>query len=194
MKCNTTRFGELEVDKKDIITFKEGLLGFEQLKKFFIVDPGDQTLILWFQSAEDPATAFPILEPKIFQPHYSVKLLPAELNSLELENLNQASVYTILTIPEVVTDMSANLKAPIVINNATKQARQIVLQDSKLEVRYKMYADLKKYIVNFNQQASDDSRRTRVEAQQPTVVSTDAQTNAPASQKAPAPTAKDAEV
>jgi len=160
VKISTTRFGELDVDKKDILTFKEGLLGFDNLKKFFIVDPGDQTLILWFQSAEDPSTAFPILEPKIFQPHYSVKLLPAELASLELDTLSSASVYTILTIPEVVTDMSANLKAPIIINNKTKQARQIVLQDSKLEVRFKMYSELKKYIVNFN---SDDSRRTTIQ-------------------------------
>lgn len=161
MKINTTRFGELEVDKKDVIVFKEGLLGFESLKKFFIVDPGDQTLILWFQSAEDPATAFPIIEPKIFQPNYIVKLLPAELASLELESINDASVYSILTIPKVVTDMSANLKAPIVINNKTKVARQIVLQDSKLEVRCKMYKELKKYIVSY---ASDDSTRTKTQA------------------------------
>lgn len=166
MKINTTRFGELEVEKKDVIVFKEGLLGFENLKKFFIVDPGDQTLILWFQSAEDPATAFPIIEPKIFQPNYIVKLLPAELNSLDLESINDASVYTILTIPKVVSEMSANLKAPIVINNKTKIARQIVLQDSKLEVRCKMYKELKKYIVSY---ASDDSTRTR--ATEPSVTS-----------------------
>jgi flagellar assembly factor FliW len=157
VKINTTRFGELEVDKKDVITFKEGLLGFEHLKKFFVVDPGDQTLILWFQSVEDPATAFPIIEPKIFNPDYIVKLLPAELSSLDLGTINDASVYTILTIPKVVTEMSANLKAPVVINNKTKFARQIVLQDSKLEVRCKIYKDLKKYIVNYT---SDDSTRT----------------------------------
>jgi flagellar assembly factor FliW len=161
VKINTTRFGELEVDKKDIIVFKEGLLGFESLKKFFIVDPGDQTLILWFQSSEDPATAFPIIEPKIFQPEYVVKLLPAELASLDLESINDASVYTILTIPKVVTEMSANMKAPIVINNKTKIARQIVLQDSKLEVRCKMYKELKKYIVSYS---SDDSTRTTATA------------------------------
>lgn len=164
MKINTTRFGELEVDKKDVIVFKEGLLGFEDLKKFFIVDPGDQTLILWFQSAEDPATAFPILEPKIFKPDYIVKLLPAELASLELESINNASVYTILTIPKNVQEMSANLKAPIVINNKTKVARQIVLQDSKLEVRCQMYKELKRYIVNYS---SDDTKRTT--ANEPTV-------------------------
>ena len=162
MKIKTTRFGELEVDKKDIIEFTEGLLGFENQKKFFIVDPGDQTLILWLQSVEDAAVAFPIIEPKIFQPNYMIKLLPVELNSLALENLQSASVYTVLTIPQNVTDMSANLKAPIIINNKTKIARQIVLQDSKLEVRFKMYADLKKYIVNYSSNAADDSKRTNV--------------------------------
>ncbi len=161
MKIKTTRFGELEVDKKDVIEFSEGLLGFESLKKFFIVDPGDQTLILWLQSIDDAGTAFPVIEPKIFQPNYSVKLLPVELNSLQLENLSNASVYAILTIPQNVTEMSANLKAPIIINNKTKNARQIVLQDSKLEVRHKMYMDLKKYIVSYS---SDDSKRTNVQA------------------------------
>ena len=159
VKVNTTRFGTLEVAKEDVIEFKEGLLGFEQLKRFFIVDPGDQTLILWFQSVDDKATAFPIIEPKIFNPNYIVKLLPAELTSLELENLSNASVYSILTIPSNPTEMTANMKAPIIINNKTRLARQIVLQDSKLEVKLKMYNDLKSYIVNYT---SDDSRRTEV--------------------------------
>jgi flagellar assembly factor FliW len=176
VKIKTTRFGELEVDKKDIIEFTEGLLGFENQKKFFIVDPGDQTLILWLQSTDDAATAFPIIEPKIFQPNYMVKLLPVELNSLALENLSNASVYTVLTIPQNVTEMSANLKAPVIINNKTKMARQIVLQDSKLEVRFKMYMDLKKYIMNYSQNVSDDSKRTNVSGQRdsagPTVVQT----------------------
>lgn len=159
MKVTTTRFGELEVDKKDIITFKEGLLGFEQLRKFFIVDPGDQTLILWFQSLDDASVAFPIIEPKIFKPDYIVKLLPAELTSLSLETVNEASIYTVLTIPKDATQMSANLKAPIVINNKTKEARQIVLQDSKLDVKCLMFKELKKYIVAYS---SDDTKRTTI--------------------------------
>ncbi len=168
MKINTTRFGELEVDKKDIITFDEGILGFENLREFFVVDPGDQTLILWLQSCESGETAFPIIEPKIFKADYTINLLPSELNSLTLENLSNASVYAILTIPQDVTTMSANLKAPVIINNATKKARQIVLQDSKLEVKHQMYADLKKSIVSYH---SDDSVRTRVSQTQPTVLS-----------------------
>ncbi len=161
MKVNTTRFGELQVNKEDIISFQEGLLGFENLNKFFVVDPGDSTLILWLQSIDDGKIAFPIIEPKIFKPDYVAKLLPGDMKSVELETLSQAKIYSILTIPSDITTMSANLKAPVVINNDKKVAKQIVLQDSKLNVKHEMYKELKSYIVAF---ASDDSKRTNVEA------------------------------
>lgn len=159
MKVNTTRFGELQVNKEDIITFSEGVLGFEKLRQFFVVDPGDSTLILWLQSIEDGEVAFPIIEPKIFKPDYVAKLLPADMASVELESLSDAKIYSILTIPSNITEMSANLKAPIVINNNKKVAKQIVLQDSKLSVKFEMYKGLKSYIVSY---ASDDSKRTTV--------------------------------
>ena len=162
VKVNTSRFGDLEVDKKDIINFTEGLLGFDQLTRFFVVDPGDQTLILWLQSVDDAKVAFPVLEPRVFSPNFTLQLLPSELNSLNLSPTeSDIGVYTILTIPQDITQMSANMKAPIVINNKQKIARQIVLQDSKLEVKHPMYLDLKRYIVNYS---SDDSRRTVVTA------------------------------
>lgn len=160
VKVKTTRFGELEVNPGDIITFSEGLLGFENLKKYFVVDPGDSTLILWLQSTEDEKVAFPIIEPKIFKPDYIAKLLPADLNGLELESLSAAKLYSVLTIPSNVTEMSANLKAPVVINSQKKVGKQIVLQDSKLSVKHEMYKELKTYIVNFS---SDDARRTSYE-------------------------------
>ena len=53
--------------------------------------------------------------------------------------------------------MSANLKAPVVINSAKKVGKQIVLQDSKLSVKHEMYKELKTYIVNFS---SDDAKRS----------------------------------
>ena len=129
MNIKTTRFGQLEVNPNDVITFSEGLLGFENLKKYFVVDPGDSTLILWLQSTEDEKVAFPIIEPKIFKPDYIAKLLPADLNGLELDTLQTAKLYSILTIPANVTEMSANLKAPVVVNSAKKVGKQIVLQD-----------------------------------------------------------------
>ena len=160
MKVKTTRFGELELNPSDLVTFAEGLFGFENLKKFFVVDPGDSTLILWLQSTEDDKVAFPIIEPKIFKPDYIAKLLPADLNGLDLDSLQTAKLYSILTIPATVTEMSANLKAPIVINSSKKIGKQIVLQDSKLSVKHEMYKELKTYIMNFS---SDDSKHSSYE-------------------------------
>jgi flagellar assembly factor FliW len=161
LKVNTTRFGELQVNQEDIINFSEGVLGFENLRQFFVVDPGDSTLILWLQSIEDSKIAFPIIEPKIFKPDYIAKLLPADMNSVNLESIADAKIYSILTIPSNITEMSANLKAPIVINNNKKIAKQIVLQDNKLSVKFEMYKELKSFIVAYS---SDDSKRTTVAA------------------------------
>ncbi|MBL7664168.1 MAG: flagellar assembly protein FliW [Bacteriovoracaceae bacterium] len=160
MKVKTSRFGEIEANKEDILDFSEGLLGFEQLKKFSIVDPGDNTLILWLQSLEDGAIAFPVIEPRIFKPDYSAKLMTNDLTGLELESERAAKIYCILTIPSDITQMSANLKAPVVINSAKKAAKQIVLQDNKLTVKHEMYKDLKKYIVSYS---SNDQKRTNVD-------------------------------
>jgi flagellar assembly factor FliW len=162
VKVLTTRFGELRVEKEDIIQFPDGILGFEKLKKFFIVDPGDKTLILWLQSIEDPSIAFPVIEPKIFKPQYVVKSVPNELSLLQLESVDSAKVLCILTIPQDVTKMSANLKAPIIINNVIRIGKQVVLQDTKLTVRFEMYKDLKKCFMG---KVSDDSHRSEYDVE-----------------------------
>lgn len=160
MKVKTTRFGDWEInDQTDIIYFAEGILGFEKLHKFVIIDPGDKTLIVWLQSLDNPSVAFPMIEPAFFNLDYKVNLLEHDLQALELENLLGTQIYTILTIPQDVTLMSANMKAPVVINTELKKGRQVVLQDNKPSVRFEMYKELKKYLVAYE---SDDSRRTRI--------------------------------
>lgn len=147
-KVNTTRFGEITVQDTDILTMPEGLFGFETLNKFFIVDPEDNTLILWLQAVDNPNVAFPIIEPQIFHPMYEKKFITSDLVSLEMTEISEAKYYAIITIPKQLTDMTVNLKAPIFINQKTKVARQVVLQDSKLPVDHKVYTQLKAYIIN----------------------------------------------
>jgi flagellar assembly factor FliW len=144
MKVNTSRFGAVDVPDADIVEFPDGLLGFESLKRFFVVDPADETLILWLQSADSPDVAFPILEPKLFKADYKVRLSANELRSLKISSASSKDtlVYCILTIPEDVTTMTANLKAPVVINAADQVARQVVLQENEYSVKFSMYREL----------------------------------------------------
>jgi flagellar assembly factor FliW len=167
MKLNTSRFGALEVQAADIIHIPDGLLGFEALKNFFIVDPADETLILWLQSTENADVAFPILEPKVFKGDYKVRLSANELRALKMESLKGKDilVYCVLTIPDDITKMTANMKAPLVINAAEQLGRQVVLQENEYNVRASIYRELLTLIMSMNahtaaKKSSDDSVAT----------------------------------
>ncbi len=162
MKINTTRFGHLEVDAEEVITFPEGIIGFDTLKKFCLVDPGDDTLILWLQSLENGAFAFPVLEPKIFKPDYIVKLSAVELKGLQLANVNQSVVFNILTIPANITELTANLKAPIVINLRDQIGKQVVLQENEYSLKHLMFKELKAHLLTIESSKQKASKERTV--------------------------------
>ncbi len=147
MVIQTGRFGQIEVSTDEIISIPSGILGFPDDHDFCLVDAADSTLILWLQSLTQPHLAFPVLEPKIFKPDYIVRLSGAELRELRLQSIKDASVFTILTIPESLTDMTANLKAPLVINTKEKTAKQVVLQENDQPIKHPMFKDLRAHLL-----------------------------------------------
>ncbi len=147
MIIQTGRFGGITVGAEEEIRIPAGILGFPQFTRFCLVDPADDTLILWLQSLDDASIAFPLLEPKVFKPDYVARLSAAELRDLKLENVNQSAVFSVLTIPEDPTQMTANLKAPIVINLKEQLARQVVLQESEYTIKHMMFKELRTHLV-----------------------------------------------
>lgn len=152
MIVKTGRFGQVEVSESEVIHFPEGILGFPNYQRFCLVDPGDDTLIFWLQSIDHPSIAFPLLEPKIFKPEYMVRLSAAELRELRLENVNQSAVFAILTIPEDVTQMTANLKAPLVVNLKLQIGRQVILQENEYSIKHVMFKELKAHLITIQSQ------------------------------------------
>lgn len=152
MIIETGRFGQITVSDEEVIDIPQGILGFPNYKKFCLVDPGDDTLILWLQSLEEPSIAFALLEPKIFKPDYSARLSAAELRELKLGNVNQSAVYSILTIPEDVTQMTANLKAPLVLNLKEQIAKQVVLQENEYGIKHVMFKELRAHLITIQSQ------------------------------------------
>ncbi len=159
LRLNSARFGWLQVGVSDIITLPEGLFGFEHLRQFCIVDPGDDTLLLWLHALEDPRISFPILEPKIFKAEYCVKLSPQESRALQFDDPHtrnntlptssneNAVVFTILTIPNNVAEMTANLKAPLVFHLKKRVGRQVVLQEQEYSVRHPMFKEFRMHLM-----------------------------------------------
>ncbi len=159
MVIQTTRFGAVELQSEDVIDFPEGILGFNDLRKFVLLDDPNDEIFAWLQSCEIANVAFPVLEPELFTTNYSVVLTKHDLESLGLTKQEKTRAFAIITIPEDATLMTANLKAPIVINIEKRSARQIVLQDNHLAIREPIFAKLQSRVVA-NPQSSIKSQAT----------------------------------
>lgn len=147
MQVQTSRFGPLEISKEDILEFPEGLLGFDELHQFVLLDDPNDEIFAWLQSCENPGVAFPVLEPELFTDNYDVKLTKGDLATLDLTELVGCRFFTIITIPEDPKQMTANLKAPLVINVKNRKARQCVLQDNNQAIREPIFAKLQQRVV-----------------------------------------------
>lgn len=160
MVIQTTRFGDVTVTQDDVLEFSEGLLGFGQLRSFVLLDDPNDDIFAWLQSCDDAGIAFPVLEPELFSPNYTVDLSKPDFEALGLSSMADARFFTIITIPVDPTQMTANLKAPIVVNPKKRVARQCVLQDNSLAIREPVFSKLQQRIVqnpstSFKAQAVD---------------------------------------
>lgn len=153
MKIQTSRFGWIQIQESDQVSFPEGILGFGQLRQFVLIDDPNDEIFAWLQSCEEPGIAFPILEPELFDAQYNPALSKSDLMSLEIEGEKKYRLFTIVTIPKDPTQMTANLKAPIIINVEKRLARQCVLQDNKLAIREPIFAKLQQRVVQQPQQS-----------------------------------------
>ena len=147
MRVTTTRFGDLEITDQDLFEFKEGLLGFGHLRQFIVLDDPNDEIFAWLQSCENPDVAFPILEPGLFYDTGSIRIPKSDVEALGLESSEQGKLFCIVTIPSDPTLMTANMKAPVLLNLETRRARQCVLQDNSLEIREPIFAKLQQRVV-----------------------------------------------
>jgi flagellar assembly factor FliW len=159
MLIQTSRFGPVKLQDEDVIEFPEGILGFNDLRKFILLDDPNDEIFAWLQSCEVAQIAFPVLEPELFTQNYQILLTKHDLESIGLTKPEKIRSFSIITIPEDATQMTANVKAPIVINIEKRIARQIVLQDNNLAIREPIFQKLQSRVVQ-NPQTSIKSQAT----------------------------------
>lgn len=138
MRIETKHVGEVEINNNEIITFKDGLLGFKEYRQYVILPLNDETPFLTMQCIEEPALAFIVMSPFDFKKDYEFELSAEVIAALEIQGEEQVELYSILVIPEKMMDMTANLKAPIVINIQNKQAKQVILENTDYPIKFYM--------------------------------------------------------
>lgn len=135
-EITTVRFGKIAIDEEDIIRFKDGLPGFPEEKEFILIPLGENEPFLFMQSLMDADLAFFITNPFIFFKDYEFVLSDEVLEELDIKSPEDFCVYSILSMTDKnIEKMTANLVAPVIIQNKTKEARQVILEKTSYTTR-----------------------------------------------------------
>ena len=147
MQIKTELFGEIQIEDNKIITFNNGIIGFTDLRRFTLIVDGDNTdsrKIFWLQSVDDGTFAMPIVDPFAIFDEYNPVVEDEWFRGLGEYAEDDLLVFLTMTVPEDITKMTVNQKAPIIINTKTNQACQIIVDGDEYLIRCPIYDLLKK--------------------------------------------------
>ena len=140
MKINTVRFGEVEISEERIFEFVLPIIGFNELKRFVIIDLNKDSFFKWLQSVDDPDLAFPIVSVFSLNVDYTLDLPDDVVEALKIENIESILVMNIASIPQDNPQgTTLNLLAPIVFNIDTQLAGQVILSGSGYDISFPLF-------------------------------------------------------
>ncbi len=141
MRAVTKPFGPIDVDERQKIHFPFGLLGFENLKDYILLDAA-QPPFYWLQSLDVVEIAFVLIDPRIFHAGYRLQVSPQELEEIGIAAEQDTLDFAIVTIPDNPVEMTANLQGPIIINRKSRLGRQAISLDPDCRVRHPIMKEL----------------------------------------------------
>ena len=145
IKIQTKPFGEIEVNDLQVIDFPEGILGFDFIKKFVILDTEDEgSPFKWMQAFDEKDLAFVIIRPVDFMEKYDLLISQSDLETVKAESVDELLVFAIVTIPENPEKMTANLQGPIIINVEKKLGMQAISMSERYGVRHNILDEIRR--------------------------------------------------
>lgn len=124
-KINSSNFGELEIQPNNIFYFENGLLGFETLNNFVLITDDDIVPFKWLMSIEEPEIMFPLISPFFIE---------AEYNAGKNVDLERYVLFCIVTFNDGKGNITANLKAPVILDSTNLTGEQIIIISDKYNV------------------------------------------------------------
>ena len=119
-----------------VLALTEPLPGFPRNRDYALV-PADTTgLVHWLQATDPDGPRFVVVPAAPFFPDYSPVLAEAVRTELGLTASTAPRLYCLVTVPGGdIGAATANLRAPLAVNEVLGRARQVVLADGGHPIR-----------------------------------------------------------
>lgn len=127
--------GKITYNEDEVINFEKTIPGFNELKRFILKDIEESAFKL-LQSIEDVNVGFVVVSPFIVEEKYEIKLSDEVIKTLGVSNEEDVLLYSLVTLNSNVENITANLKAPIVINVNNKKAQQFITDKIKYKIKH----------------------------------------------------------
>jgi flagellar assembly factor fliW len=148
MLVKTRFFGEVDIEDEKILTFDNGIMGFEDMKRWTLIydiEKGSEGPISWFQSLDMAELALPVINPytvtAVYEPVVEDELLKP------LGEFKDEELVTLLTITIPSEDPSkttANFRAPILINPVNRKGIQVIVNNEDYPIKFSIYESVQK--------------------------------------------------
>jgi flagellar assembly factor FliW len=137
-ELESTRFGNLTVPTASIIEMPVGLIGFNRVQRFVMLE--HKPPFSWLQSIEDPGLAFVIVDGGEFGDEYKANP-PYGDKDIDLKEDDEYALLVIVTVRPDPRDTTANLKAPIFVNIRNRKGVQVIYDNPAFSTRFPLWAD-----------------------------------------------------
>lgn len=112
-----SRIGQLVISPDKTIRFPRGIIGFESLREFALVEFKPGTPFHFLQSLEMPSMGMMLADPFPFLPKYEIRLAAAEERILRVRSIRDLVILVSVTVPKGDPQGSTlNLTGPICVN------------------------------------------------------------------------------
>lgn len=113
-----SRLGPREIRLDKVVRFPRGIVGFEELRDFTLLQIREESPLLVLQSLERPTLGLLVADPFAFLPEYSINVSDAEQELLQAGTAADLAVLVTVSIPPGKPEETAlNLLGPILINH-----------------------------------------------------------------------------
>lgn len=136
MELHTKFHGTKEYNETEVINFEKGLPGFEHLKKFILFQIQENEYFSILHSVEDESIGLIVVSPFDFRTEYEINLDESLLEGLKIKSEQDVMVVNTVTLSSSVSNITVNLRAPIIINKNEKLGEQIILEDTKYAIKH----------------------------------------------------------
>ncbi|WP_409252009.1 flagellar assembly protein FliW [Bacillus sp. SCS-153A] len=140
MEISTKYHGKIDIKLEETLIFDGGIPGFLKEKRFVLLPLPDNQFFHILQSVETQHLAFVVTDPFIFFKDYDFTIDENTVEFLGNPVEKDIKVLTILTVKEPMSETTANLQAPVIINLSNKKAKQVILNNTDYRTRHQIFS------------------------------------------------------